>query len=52
MGVVHVSLQTEDSEAFEQLGLVDHSIEVVRVVQNTALGAISMLVLLTGIRIS
>lgn len=48
MSIVDVSLQAEDSEALKQLGLVDHCVKVIRVVQDASLRAVSVLVLLAG----
>ena len=48
VGVADIALETEDSETFKHLGLVDHRVEVVAVVQNTRYSTVCLLHWLAG----
>lgn len=48
VSVTYIALQAEDSETFEHLGLMDHRVQVVTVVQNAGYGAVSLLQGLAG----
>lgn len=48
VGVTDIALETKDGETFKHLGLVDHRVEVVAVVQNARYSAVCLLHWLTG----
>jgi hypothetical protein len=52
VGVVDVSLEAEDGKAFEHLRLVNHSVKVVRIVQNASRRTICVLMSLTRVRVA
>ena len=48
VGVTDIALETEDGETFKHLGLVDHRVEVVAVVQNARYSTVCLLHGLAG----
>lgn len=52
VGVVDVSLEAEDGKAFKHLGLVNHSVQVVRIVKNASRRPVSVFMLLTRVLVA